>query len=124
MAMRLNNIYAVGDYFFIDFSIDNRTDVRFDIDEIRVKLADKKVHKATNAQIVELKPEMVLEQSKSFLHGYRNVIVVKKLTFPNDKVLSIELSEKQISGRTISLNIDYEDVLSADGFNNALLQEE
>ncbi len=124
MAMRLNNIYAVGDYFFIDFSIDNRTDVRFDIDEIRVKLADKKVHKATNSQIVELKPEMVLEQSKSFLHGYRNVIVVKKLTFPNDKVLSIELSEKQISGRTISLNIDYEDVLSADGFNNVLLQED
>ncbi len=124
MTMRLNNIYAVGDYFFIDFSIDNRTNVRFDIDEIRVKLADKKVHKATNAQIVELKPELVLEQSKSFLHGYRNVIVVKKLTFPNDKVLTIELSEKQISGRTIFLNIDYEDVLSADGFNNALLQEE
>ncbi len=124
MTMRLNNIYAVGDYFFIDFSIDNRTNVRFDIDEIRVKLADKKVHKATNSQIVELKPEMVLEQSKSFLHGYRNVIVVKKLTFPNDKVLSIELSEKQISGRTISLNIDYEDVLSADGFNNVLLQED
>lgn len=124
MTMRLNNIYAVGEYFFIDFSIDNRTNVRFDIDELRVKLADKKVHKATNSQIVELKLEMVLEQSKSFLHGYRNVVVVKKLTFPNDKVLSIELSEKQISGRTISLNIDYEAVLSADGFNNVLLQEE
>ena len=124
MTMRLNNIYAVADYFFIDFSIDNSTNVRFDIDEIRVKLADKKVHKATNSQNVELKPEMVLEQSKSFLHGYRNVIVVRKLTFPNDKVLSIELSEKQISGRTISLNIDYEAVLSADGFNNVLLQED
>lgn len=124
MTMRLNNIYSVGDYFFIDFSIDNRTNIRFDIDEIRVKLADKKVHKATNSQIIELKPEMVLEQSKSFLHGYRNVIVIRKLTFPNDKVLSIELSEKQISGRTISLNIDYEAVLSADGFNNVLLQED
>lgn len=123
MTMRLNNIYAVGEYFFIDFSIDNRTNVRFDIDEIRVKLADKKVHKATNAQIIELKPELVLEQSKSFLHGYRNVFVIKKLTFPNDKVLSVELSEKQISGRTISVNIDYEDVLSADGFDKSLLQE-
>ncbi|NCC10952.1 MAG: DUF4138 domain-containing protein, partial [Bacteroidia bacterium] len=47
-----------------------------------------------------------------------------KMTFPNDKVLSIEMSEKQISGRTISLSIDYEDVLSADGFNNVLLQED
>lgn len=124
LTMRLNNIYAVGEYFFIDFSIDNATNVRFDIDEIRVKLADKKVHKATNSQVVELKPELVIEQGKSFLHGYRNVIVIRKLTFPNDKVLSVELSEKQISGRTISVSIDYEDVLSADSFNKSLLQEE
>lgn len=124
MVMRLNNIYAVGDYFFIDFSIENRTNIRFDIDEIRVKLADKKLSKATNAQIVELTPAMILEQNKSFKHGYRNVIVLKKMTFPNDKVLSIEMTEDQISGRNISLNIDYEDVLSADSFNAALLEEE
>lgn len=124
MTLRLNNIYAVGDYFFIDYSIENRTNIRFDIDEVRIKLADKKVSKATNSQIIELKAEMTLEQTKSFLHGYRNVVVVKKLTFPNDKVLIIEMSEKQISGRTIALNIDYEDVLSADNFNNILLREE
>ena len=124
MVMRLNNIYAVGDYFFIDFSIENRTNIRFDIDEIRVKLADKKLSKATNAPIVELTPAMILEQNKSFKHGYRNVIVLKKMTFPNDKVLSIEMTEDQISGRNISLNIDYEDVLSADSFNAALLEEE
>lgn len=124
MTMRLNNIYAVGDYFFIDFSIENRTHIRFDIDEIRVKLADKKVSKATNSQVIELEPEMELERRMSFLHGYRNVLVIKKMTFPNDKVLTIEVSEKQISGRTIALNIDYEDVLCADSFNNALLQEE
>ncbi len=124
MTMRLNNIYTVGDYFFLDFSIENRTRIRFDIDEIRVKLADKKVSKATNAQVIELQPEMMLEQGKSFLHGYRNIVVIRKITFPNDKVLTIELSEKQISGRNISLNIDYEDVLSADSFNEVLLNEE
>ena len=124
MTLRLNNIYAVGEYFFIDFSVENRTDIRFDIDEIRVKLADKKVSKATNSQIIELKPEMMLEKTKSFLHGYRNVMVVRKMTFPNDKVLTIEMSEKQISGRTISVNIDYEDVLNADSFNSSLLTED
>lgn len=124
LTMRLNNIYAVGEYFFIDFSVENRTDIRFDIDEIRVKLADKKVSKATNSQIIELKPEMMLEKTKSFLHGYRNVMVVRKMTFPNDKVLTIEMSEKQISGRTISVNIDYEDVLNADSFNHSLLTED
>ena len=124
MTMRLNNIYAAGDYFFIDFSIENKTHIRFDIDEIRVKLADKKVSKATNSQVIELTPAMVLEPGKSFKRGYRNVIVVKKMTFPNDKVLTIEMTEKQISGRNISLHIDYEDVLAADSFDQSLLEEE
>lgn len=124
MVMRLNNIYSVGDYFFIDFSINNKTNIRFDIDKLRVKLADKKVSKATNNQIIELVPELVLEQAKSFRHGYRNVLVIKKLTFPNDKILTIELTEKQISGRTIHLNIAYEDVLSADSFNHLMLKED
>lgn len=124
MTMRLNNIYSVGEYFFLDFSIENRTNIRFDIDEIRVKLNDKKMSKATNAQMVELTPAMMLDQSRSFKYGYRNVIVLKKMTFPNDKVLTIEISEKQISGRTICLDIDYEDVLYADSFNSCLIREE
>ena len=124
MSMRLNNIYCVGEYFFIDFSIENKTNIRFDIDEIRVKLQDKKITKATNAQTVELKPELILDRSTHFAKGYRNVIVVKKMTFPNDKVLSIEISEKQISGRTLKMSIDYEDVLSADSFSETLLDVE
>ena len=123
MTMRLNNVYSVGEYFFLDFSVENRTNIRFDIDQLRIKLNDKKMSKSTTVQTIELKPELVLDNSESFLHGYRNVLVVKKLTFPNDKILTIELSEKQISGRTISLSIEYEDVLSADSFNKALLYE-
>ena len=118
MVMRLNNIYSVGDYFFIDFSIENKTNIRFDIDEIRIKLTDKKLAKATNAQTIELTPALVLESGKTFRHGYRNVIVVEKRT------LTIEMTEKQISGRNISLNIDYEDILAADSFHADLLEEE
>ena len=124
MTMRLDNIYSVGEYFFLDFSIENRTNIRFDIDELRVKLCDKKQSKATNVQMVELTPAMILDQSRAFKYGYRNVIVLKKMTFPNDKILSIEISEKQISGRTITLNIDYEDVLYADSFSSILLTED
>lgn len=123
LLMRLNNIYSVGEYFFLDFSIENRTNIRFDIDEIRVKLSDKKQAKATNNQMLELQPALILDSRKSFLHGYRNIVVLKKMTFPNDKVLTIEVSEEQISGRAIQLSIDYEDVLSADSFDDALLNQ-
>ena len=124
MDIRLNNIYSAGEFFFIDFSVENRTNIRFDIDQIRFKVEDKKKSKATNSQSVELSPAMILESGTSFLHGYRNVVVLKKLTFPNDKVLTIEMSEKQISGRTITLSIDYEDVLHADSFSRTLLVED
>ena len=124
MTMRLNNVYTVGEFFFIDFSVENRTNLRFDIDELRFKLSDKKQQKATNVQELALEPVLLLDKIKSFQHGYRNVVVLKKMTFPNDKVLTIELSEQQISGRTISMTIDYEDVLSADSFEASLLSEE
>ena len=121
--MRLNNIYSVGDYFFLDFSVENRTNIRFDIDQLRLKLNDKKTAKSTTVQTIELTPELVLDDSPSFQYGYRNVLAVKKLTFPYDKILTIELSERQISGRTISISIEYEDVLNADSFNKSLLNE-
>ena len=124
MTMRLNNIYSVGEYFFLDFSVDNRTNIKFDIDQLRVKLQDKKTSKATTVQTIELTPELVLDPVKSFRYGYRNIIVIKKMTFPNDKILTIELSEKQISGRTIFLSVEYEDVLNADSFHKTILYEE
>ena len=124
MNIRLNNIYSAGEYFFIDFSVQNRTNIRFDIDQIRVKVEDKRQTRAANCQSIEITPAMILENSSTFLHGYRNVLVLKKLTFPNDKVLTIEMSEKQISGRTITLSIDYEDVLYADSFSETLLEED
>ena len=124
MTMRLNNIYSVGEYFFLDFSVDNRTNIKFDIDQLRVKLQDKKTSKATTVQTIELTPELILDPVKSFRYGYRNVIVIKKMTFPNDKILTIELSEKQISGRTIFLSVEYEDVLNADSFHKTILYEE
>lgn len=85
---------------------------------------DKKQQKATNVQTLELKPALLLDRSCNFKKGYRNIAVLKKMTFPNDKVLSISLSEKQISGRNISINLDYEDLLAADSFDSILLREQ
>ena len=118
MKAWVNHICSAGDYFFIDFSLENKTKIPYDISEIRVKLEDKKQKKATNYQSVELTPEYMLNCNKHFKKHYRNVLVIKKLTFPEAKVLKIEVSENQISGRTIELNINYDDVLDADCFDD------
>lgn len=112
----LNNIYTFDKYFFIDVSMINRSNIRYDIDQIRFKIEDKKQTKATNYQSIEIMPLMQVNTNKVFKKNYRNVFVFEKFTFPDEKVFTIEISEKQISGRTIILRIDYADVLHADTF--------
>lgn len=53
----------------------------------------------------------------------RDVVIVKKMTFSNDKIPTIEMTERRSCSRNIGLNIDYEDVLSADSFNTNSLEE-
>lgn len=118
----VNNIYTVNDYYFIDYSLYNRTKIKYDIDEVRIKLTDKKETKATNSQTIELTPTYSLNSAHSFKKAYRNVIVLPKLTFPDEKVLRIEIAERQISGRVIYIPIEYEDILNADGFDKGLLR--
>lgn len=119
--MAVNNIYSVGDYFFIDFSIRNKTNIKYDIDDLRIKLLDKKETKATNSQTIELTPEYCLFDTKTFKKDYRNVLVLKKLTFPEEKILQIEVYENQISGRTITIPIEYEDILNADAISPQII---
>lgn len=121
VSMRVNNIYSVGDYFFIDFSLHNHTNVKYDIEELRVKLMDKKETKATNSQTIELTPEYLLFDTKTFKKDYRNVLVLKKLTFPEEKILQIEIYESQISGRTLQIPISYEDILHADAISEDVI---
>ena len=123
MKAMVNNIYAIGDYFFIDYSLQNKTKIPYDIEEIRVKLTDKKETKATNSQTIELSPVFTLNSSRKFKKNYRNVLVLPKLTFPDEKVLRLEISENQISGRVIVLTIEYEDILHADGFDSDILKD-
>ena len=113
---RLNNIYTIGDYFFVDLTFKNKTNIHYNIDQLRFKIEDKKIIKSTNFQQVEISPEYQFYKMDSFKKKYRNVFVFKKFTYPNKKAFTIELSEKQISGRNLTLKIDYKEVLNADTF--------
>ena len=123
MKAVVNNIYSVGDYFFIDYSLRNRTKIPYDIEETRIKLTDKKETKATNSQTIELTPVFTVNHVRKFKKDYRNVLVLPKLTFPEEKILRLEISENQISGRVITLTIEYKDILNADGFDSDILKD-
>ena len=110
----LNNIYAVGDYLFFDISFENKSNLPFDTSEIQFKIKDKRRLKATNEQILDIKPEFQLYKKQPFRKTFRNIYVFKKFTFPNNKALSIQISENQISGRYVELKIDFKHLLQAD----------
>lgn len=114
----LNHVYTVGDYIFLDIGYHNKTNLKYDIADIRFKVDDKKVTKAANNQSVEIKPDFILVSPPAFSKNYRNIFVFKKMSFPGNKVLHAELSEKQLSGRIVTLSISYQDILDADTLPN------
>lgn len=116
ISAALNRIYAVGDLIFLDITYRNETNLSYSIDEMRFKIEDRRINKATNVQSIEIKPIWQLYPLDTFKKTFRNIYVLKKTTFPENKILNVELSEKQISGRTIKLQIKYKDILKADTF--------
>jgi conjugative transposon TraN protein len=114
LQAKLNHVYTAGEHIFLDITYYNQRNLPYQIDEQRFKIEDKKITKATNLQSVEIKPVWQLYQNSAFKKHYRNVYVLKKATFPGNKVLNIELTEKQISGRVLTLQMKYKDILNAD----------
>ncbi len=116
MHVKLNNIWVSGEYIFFDYSAKNKTDLQYDIDEIRYKIVDKKLTKAESNQDKEIKALFTLNNEPTFEKEYRNIVAMKKFTFPDDKHFIIQISEDQISGRTVTLNVTYSDLLNAKTF--------
>lgn len=116
LTCRLNNIYAFGDYIFIDITYKNKTNIKYDIDDITFHIEDKKIYKATNVQSIQVNPIYKLYNPKYFKRSYRNIYVFKKFTFPNNKIFKIRITEEQISGRKLDLLVEYRDLLNADTF--------
>jgi len=116
LSLQLNNVYVVGDYIFLDINIANKSNLSYQIDDIKFSVEDKKIYKATNNQSIEMKPIYRFQSQKGFKKNYRNIYVFKKFTYPNSKILKIRFVEEQLSGRTIEMGIKYSDILNADTF--------
>jgi conjugative transposon TraN protein len=116
LSFQLNNVYVISDYIFLDMTIKNNSNLSYDIEDLKFSLEDKKIHKATNNQSVDLMPILQLNPQKHFRKNFRNIYVFKKFTYPNSKVMMIRLIEEQLSGRTIEMKVNYSEILKADTF--------
>lgn len=116
LTVQLNNVYVISDYIFVDMTFKNKSNLSYDIEALKFSIEDKKIHKATNNQSIDMASIFQLNTQKHFRKNFRNIYVFKKFTYPNSKVLMIRLIEEQLSGRTIEMKVNYSDILKADTF--------
>lgn len=117
----VNNIYAIGDYVILDITTENKSNLQYDIEDVRFRLEDKKQFKATVSQEVELKPLFTLYKDQDGIikpkRKMRNIYIFNKFTYPAQKTFIAEISEKGISGRKVGVQVDYNQLLSAKYLN-------
>ena len=114
----LKGIYTYNGILYVHTQTKNSSNVPFDTDFIKFKIIDKKVPKRTAIQ------ETVLDAVRSYnevveIGGkatVRTVYALPKFTIPDDKILLVELYEKN-GGRHQTIRVENEDIVNAEVIN-------
>ena len=114
----LKSVYSHNGLFYFHTETRNRSNVAFRTDFIRFKIVDKKVPKRTAIQERVIDPvrsynEVLVTEGKS---DVRTVYAVPQFTIPDDKLLVIELFEKD-GGRHQTIRVENADLVAARQIN-------
>lgn len=114
----LKSVHSHNGLFYFHTETRNRSNVAFRTDFIRFKVVDKKVPKRTAIQERVIDPvrsynEVLVTEGKS---DVRTVYAVPQFTIPDDKLLVIELFEKD-GGRHQTIRVENTDLVAAKQIN-------
>lgn len=114
----LKSVHSHNGLFYFHTETRNRSNVAFRTDFIRFKIVDKKVPKRTAIQERVIDPvrsynEVLVTEGKS---DVRTVYAVPQFTIPDDKLLVIELFEKDV-GRHQTIRVENADLVAAKQIN-------
>jgi conjugative transposon TraN protein len=119
----LRGIYIHNGKYYFHTELRNRTNVPFQIDFVNFKVVDKKVAKRT---VVQERPMIPLRTYKPLeeIGGKtieQNVFLLDQFTIADDKVLLIEIFEKN-GGRHQTLQVENSDLIKARVINDMHLK--
>lgn len=114
MCIKLNGLFVHDDVMYLRIRITNKTNINYDIDQLRFYIRDKKKAKRTSSQEIEIKPfytegycpYVAGQTEKAFVYAF------PKFTIPNKKFLAVELMEKN-GGRHMKLAIPNKRIVRA-----------
>lgn len=110
----LKGIYVHNGKFYFHTELRNKTNVPFQIDFVSFKVVDKKVAKRTVVQEKTMTPLRMYKQLSEVIGNStdHNVFLLDQFTITDDKVLVIEIFEKN-GGRQQVLEIENSDLVHA-----------
>jgi conjugative transposon TraN protein len=115
MSMILSGVYVKDNVLFLQFQIENNGEIDYRIDFMKFYLHDLDVVKRMAYQEIEIKP--LYEYNKNITEipkqkTISRVIALPLFTFPDNKIMSVEIYEKS-GGRHLKVEIDNETIVSA-----------
>lgn len=119
----LKSIYTNNGLLYFHTELKNTSNIAFDIDYISFKIVDKKVVKRTAMQEQVLEP-LRAQNYVTVVNGKkseRTVFALEKFTIPDDKLLVIEVAEKE-GGRNQSLVVENGDIVRANVIDELSIQ--
>lgn len=106
MRLALDGIYIHENVMYFRIKIDNRTNINYDISQLRFFIRDQKKSKRTASQEIEVDP-LHIKNDVSVISGQAEetmVVAVPKFTIPDKKLMAIQLMEKG-GGRHLEVKI-------------------
>lgn len=96
VEVRLKSIYIQDGKLYFHLSINNKSNLPYEIDYVSFKIKDRRTSKRTTIQEVTLKPIRNLNNSQTINSQSKqeNVFMLDQFTFSDKQVLLIEINEK------------------------------
>jgi conjugative transposon TraN protein len=114
MSLALTGFYVKDNTMFCKLRIENDSQIKYDIDQFRLYIRDKKQSKRIATQEIEIHPLDILGDT-SAIRGISKdtlVIAVPKFTIPDAKYMVIEIMERN-GGRHLALRVKNRHVVKA-----------
>ena len=110
----LKGVYIHNGKFYFHTELRNKSNVPFQIDFVNFKIVDKKIAKRTVIQEKPMKPLRIYKPLDEIIGNTteQNVFLLDQFTITDDKVLLIEIFEKN-GGRHQTLQVENSDLIKA-----------
>ncbi|WP_268223486.1 conjugative transposon protein TraN [Sinomicrobium oceani] len=114
IKLRLSGLYVKDNVMYYRFRIENNSDIRYDIDQLRFFVRDRKKAKRTTYQEEEIEPIYIYKDTDKVERQSEQTLVVAlpKQTMPNQKYLAVQLMEEN-GGRDLELKIKNRNLMRA-----------